>query len=180
VGGGGTLSAAPGIAAVDALDGDGQFVPLGFPSSDVNRERTPPLDLDVPAIDQLARGDRPAAPLGADFNRELPSDPERGDDPGELGDVVRDLGAVLMEATRVRRQGGGPPRRGLLTRSSPSSSSIPGGRRAGGDFATSNSVAVLLPNPDFQHLVRVQSPLRHAELAASVVIPTLVSHVRFY
>ena len=45
---------------------------------------------------------------------------------------------------------------------------IPGGRRAGGDFATSNSVAVLLPNPDFQHLVRVQSPLRHAELAASL------------
>jgi hypothetical protein len=35
---------------------------------------------------------------------------------------------------------------------------IPGGVRAGGDFATSNSVGVFLPNPDFQHLVRVPSP----------------------
>jgi hypothetical protein len=31
-----------------------------------------------------------------------PSDAAWGDDPGDLGDVVRDLGAVLMEAMRVR------------------------------------------------------------------------------
>jgi hypothetical protein len=35
---------------------------------------------------------------------------------------------------------------------------IPGDLHAGGDFATSNSVVVFLPNPDFQHLVRVPSP----------------------
>jgi predicted oxidoreductase len=34
------------------------------------------------------------------------SDAAWGDDPGELGDVVRDLRAVLKEAMRVRRQPG--------------------------------------------------------------------------
>ena len=39
------------------------------------------------------------------------------------------------------------------TRSSPRFvGRIPRGLRAGGDFATSNSVGLFLPDPDFQHL----------------------------
>jgi hypothetical protein len=55
-------------------------------------------------VDDLTGDDGAAAALGAYLDRDAPSDAPWGDDPGELGDVVRDLGAVLMEAMGVRRQ----------------------------------------------------------------------------
>jgi hypothetical protein len=76
-----------------------------FPSSEVDCERSPPLDLNPLPVDDLACDNQAAAALGAYLDRDAPSDAAWGDDPGELGDVVRDLGAVLMEAMRVRRQG---------------------------------------------------------------------------
>jgi hypothetical protein len=67
-------------------------------------KRRKALDLNPLAVDHLAGVDGAAAALGATSTATLPSDAAWADDPGELGDVVRDLGAVLMEAMRVRRQ----------------------------------------------------------------------------
>jgi hypothetical protein len=62
------------------------------PSSDVDCERSPALDLDPLPIDDLAGGDGAAAALGAYLDRDTGRTPAPRDDPGELGNVVGDLG----------------------------------------------------------------------------------------
>jgi hypothetical protein len=53
---------------------------LAFPSSDVDCERSPALDLNLLAVDHLAGVDGAAGTLGAYGDREASSDAARGDD----------------------------------------------------------------------------------------------------
>jgi hypothetical protein len=78
-----------------------------MPSPDMDGEWPPALNLHMPPVDHLARGYGASAALGAEGYVQPPPSAAWGDCPGELGEVVRDLGAVLMEAIGFDAGGGG-------------------------------------------------------------------------
>jgi hypothetical protein len=93
----------------------------------VDGERSPALNLDALTVDDLAGDHRSTAALGAYLDRDAPSDAASGDDPGELGDVVRDLGS-------------GP--HGSDARSTPAAAASAGGGHLGSAATTSTGFTV--------------------------------------
>jgi hypothetical protein len=128
--------------------------------------RGPALDLHALPVDDLTGDHGAAAALGAYLNRDAPSDAAWGDDPGELGDCrARSRSGPHgsdTSSTPAAEASAGRARGHVRVGARSSGATVDlweEGRRKGApegvsprvDFATSNSVGLFLPDPDFQH-----------------------------